>query len=88
VHETTVAPAQLTTPRPAQLTTPRPAQLTTPRPAQLTRTTRLDHLDYARFYSLTHDDGVTLTPAANQSWSLKRSCAYPRNVRLHSWPQI
>eukprot|EP01051_Picozoa_sp_SAG22_P007710 SAG22_NODE_552_length_9177_cov_15.661489_4_plen_490_part_00 len=34
----------------------------------------VDRSDYARFYNLLHDDGVTLTPGANnQSWSMKRS---------------
>lgn len=35
----------------------------------------VDRSDYARFYNLEHDDGVTLTTAPNtqQSWSLKRS---------------
>ena len=35
----------------------------------------VDRSDYARYYNLEHDDGVTLTTAPNttQAWSLKRS---------------
>ena len=35
----------------------------------------VDRSDYARFYNLEHDDGVTLTtaPGVTQSWSMKRS---------------
>ena len=35
----------------------------------------VDRSDYARFYNLEHDDGVTLTsaPGTQHSWSMKRS---------------
>ena len=35
----------------------------------------VDRSDYARYYNLLHDDGVTMTPStgANKSWSMKRS---------------
>ena len=35
----------------------------------------VDLSDYARYYHLDHDDGVTFVTAANvtQSWSMKRS---------------
>ena len=33
----------------------------------------VDRSDYARYYNLEHDDGVTLAGNASHSWSMKRS---------------